>query len=69
MYPGFIDLASQAGVPAAARARAAGEIRVHERLLGGLVFGTVRNANDIATQAYQQQHQEQPASADTPKNH
>lgn len=38
-------------------------------LLGGLVFGTVRNANDIATQAYQQQHQEQPASADTPKNH
>lgn len=37
-------------------------------LLGGLVFGTVRNANDIATQAYQQQqHQTQPASADAPK--
>ena len=37
-------------------------------LLGGLVFGTVRNSHELATQAYQQQHkQEQPASADSPR--
>lgn len=37
-------------------------------LLGGLVFGTVRNSHELATQAYEQQHrQEQPASADAPR--
>lgn len=39
-------------------------------VLGGLVFGTIRNSHELATQAYEQQHrQEQPASADAPKKH
>jgi len=37
-------------------------------LLAGLMFNSVRNTNDIATMAYQQQHQQQPAtSADSPR--